>query len=130
MDIGTLLSTYWGPLAFVGGTILVVYILKEQVQGLSQSGDRFNERLSAIEDGIASWRETVRQQVSLEIEKSRQMADDNFQRYMQMEKDEHAVIIGRFEGEIAKLGTRVDKNFERLADKIDKLFDYNLSRKE
>jgi hypothetical protein len=118
MDIVAFLNAYWGPLTAAGGFVIGYYLLKQRVEDLGG-------RVSTIETNLEEWRDEVRKEVNTALTK----ADDTLNRYIEMEKEEHVVIIARFEGEISRLGARVDKNFDRLSDKLDKLVEYSMNKR-
>jgi hypothetical protein len=118
MDLASLFSTYWAPMSVAGGFVISLVLLKYK-----------HEALADVVKGLAAELHELRDEMRQEVTDARSQADVNIRQYIEMEKDEHLVIIARFEAGIERLAVRVDQNNQRLAEKIDKLVDYNLNRK-
>lgn len=71
------------------------------------------KRMDAHEADVKEWREEMK----LAIQTSSKKADDDLQKYMEMERQEHIMIISSLE-----------KSIDRVSEKIDKLMDYNLEQ--
>ena len=69
------------------------------------------KRMDAHEVDVKEWRA----EMQLAIQMSSKKADDDLQKYMEMERQEHIIIISSLE-----------KAIDKISDKIDKMMDYNL----
>jgi outer membrane murein-binding lipoprotein Lpp len=117
MDLASLLTTYWAPLAVAGGFVVSLVLLKYKHEALAV-------QVKELTTEVHELRDEMRQ----EVNDARSQADDNLRQYIEMEKEEHMIIISRTEAAVDRVSSRVDANFEKLSVKIDKLVDYQLNR--
>jgi hypothetical protein len=124
MDLVSLLSTYWAPTAVAGAFVISLVLLKYKHEMLVLVVKEQAENDKRLEDELRE----VREEMRLEIFNSRTQIDANLHEYIEMEKAEHLVIIARFDAGVERLAQRVDMNNQRLAEKIDKLVDFNIAQ--